>query len=235
MLQQTQVSRVLKKYPQFLGAFPTANALAKASVTKVLQVWQGLGYNRRALNLKRAVEAIAKMFGGTFPKTADELESLPGIGQSTRGAIMAFAFGIPTAFIETNIRAVYLHHFFKNKTGVHDREILPFIEETLDRRDPRAWYYALMDYGVHLKQTLPNPSRASKHHGKQSPFKGSNREERSSILKIVLKAGVKGLSVTEITKNTGNTKSTRGNIDDLIREGFLARKPGRVVVRTTGI
>ncbi|MEN9621960.1 MAG: hypothetical protein RLZZ67_394 [Candidatus Parcubacteria bacterium] len=222
MLQQTQVSRVMTKYNEFLTLFPTAHDLAQASTATVLKTWQGLGYNRRALNLKRAAETIVKNFGGKFPRTAEELESLPGIGQSTRGAIMAFAFGIPTVFIETNIRAIYLHHFFPTQRNVHDRDILPFIEKTLDTENPRDWYYALMDYGVHLKQTLPNPSRKSVHHTKQSSFKGSNREVRSRILKFVL---LKKRTRQEIVEHIGKTSyDVEKNIDDLVKEGFM-KKP----------
>jgi A/G-specific adenine glycosylase len=224
MLQQTQVSRVLKKYPEFLSRFPTVESLAKAPVSEVLVVWQGLGYNRRALNLKKAAETVIKDFAGRFPRTADELESLPGIGQSTRGAIMAFAFGIPTVFIETNIRSIYLHHFFKDKTSVHDRDILPLIEKTLDKENPRDWYYALMDYGVHLKETLPNPSRRSKHHAKQSAFKGSNREIRSFVLKSVLK-GINDRK--KIDAAIGKTShDVEKNIRALIAEGFIMEVKG---------
>ncbi len=187
MLQQTQVSRVLTKYDEFLKAFPTISDLARAQTSRVLKLWQGLGYNRRALNLKRTAEIVARDYAGVFPTTATELEALPGIGQSTRGAIMAFAYGKATPYIETNIRTVYIHFFFKKHRGkVHDRDIMPLIEKTLDYNNPREWYYALMDYGVHLKQTLPNPSRKSKHHTTQSPFKGSNRELRSHILQAIL-------------------------------------------------
>lgn len=219
MLQQTQVPRVMKKYEEFLHTFPTTTALAKAPVAEVLKTWQGLGYNRRALNLKRACEIIVKDFKGVFPKTSEGLESLPGIGQSTRGAIMAFAFGIPTTFIETNIRAIYIHHFFPRKKKVSDKELLPIIEKTLDRKNPRDWYYALMDYGVHLKQTLPNPSRKSAHHAKQSTFKGSNREVRSRILKYVL---AQPRTAKEIIAHIGPTQhGVEKNIQNLISEGFL--------------
>jgi len=229
MLQQTQVSRVLKKYDEFLKEFPTVNALAKAPVAKVLRVWQGLGYNRRALLLKRAAEAVVRDFQGTFPRTAAELESLPGIGQSTRGALMAFAFSAPTAFIETNIRAVFLHFFFKGKKRVHDRDILPLIERTLDRVNPREWYYALMDYGVYLKLSLPNPSRRSAHHVRQSPFEGSNRQVRAEIVRFML--GKRHATLGEIERHirgaVGDTPhDIRKNIDNLVREGFM-RKNGK--------
>ncbi|HEU5114541.1 MAG TPA: A/G-specific adenine glycosylase [Candidatus Paceibacterota bacterium] len=225
MLQQTQVPRVLKKYEEFLAEFPTASDLAKAPTAQVLRIWQGLGYNRRALLLKRAAESVIRDFGGKFPKTADDLESLPGIGQSTRGAIMAFAFDIPTVFIETNIRAVFLHFFFKDKKGVNDKKVLPLIEKTLDRRDPRAWYYALMDYGVYLKRILPNPSRRSAHHAKQSPFKGSNREIRARIVKFVL-GGAR--TEKEIADHIGKTRhDVQKNIRNLVAEGFMKETEGR--------
>lgn len=235
MLQQTQVSRVMTKYTEFLTKFPTVHALAKAPVTDVLVAWQGLGYNRRALNLKRAAERVVTDFGGTFPHTAAELESLPGIGQSTRGAIMAFAFDMATTFIETNIRAIYIHHFFPEPNSgkkstraqlVHDRDILPLIEQTLDHKNPRDWYYALMDYGVYLKQTHPNPSRKSIHHAKQTTFKGSNREVRSRILKFVLGHSNHQYRPTraEIIQHVGKTKHDVGkNIDALVAEGFMQK------------
>ncbi|MBI5134294.1 MAG: A/G-specific adenine glycosylase [Candidatus Taylorbacteria bacterium] len=221
MLQQTQVPRVLAKYPEFLSRFPTTRSLARAKVSEILKVWKGLGYNRRALALKRVSEIVSIEFKGRFPKEAHELESLPGIGPSTRGAIMAFSFGLPTTYIETNIRAVFLHFFFKGKKGVDDKEILPLVERTLDRERPRDWYYALMDYGVYLKRTLPNPSRASKHHARQASFKGSNREVRSKILSYVLE---KPRTQKEIERYIGKTPhDIDKNIRDLVKEGFLAK------------
>ncbi|HVT74848.1 MAG TPA: A/G-specific adenine glycosylase [Candidatus Paceibacterota bacterium] len=229
MLQQTQVSRVLAKYDEFLRAFPDVEALADSQTADVLRVWQGLGYNRRALLLKRAAESIVRDHKGVFPRTEVALESLPGIGQSTRGALLAFAFGIPTAFIETNIRAVYLHSFFKDKKDVSDKKLLPLIEDTLDQKDPRSWYYALMDYGVHLKQTLPNPSRQSRHHAKQSAFKGSNRELRAAIVRYVLGgARTKGDIKRHIASSIGKTPhDIEKNINALVREGFMRETYGK--------
>lgn len=233
MLQQTQVARVLHKYEEFLAAFPTLESLATSPTAPLLSVWKGLGYNRRALNLKRAAEAIVRDYAGAFPRTARELENLPGIGQSTRGAIMAFAFGIPTAFIETNIRAVYIHHFFKTKASkkdvpapaVHDKNLLPLIEETLLAEDPRTWYYALMDYGVHLKATLPNPSRRSAHHVRQSPFKGSNRELRSQMLQFIMEAPRKRDAIIARFAAAGKDPAQiERNLRELEKEGFVSTK-----------
>ncbi|MDE1874856.1 MAG: A/G-specific adenine glycosylase [Patescibacteria group bacterium] len=242
MLQQTQVSRVLSKYDEFLRVFPTVRALATAPTGRILRAWQGLGYNRRAILLQKAARAVMSDFGGRFPRTRDGLESLPGVGQSTAGAIMAFAFGLPTVFIETNIRSVFLHFFFAGRRSVHDRDILPLIERTLpkntgrigrragrgerSRLDIRQWYYALMDYGVHLKQTMPNPSRRSAHHARQSPFKGSNRQVRAEILRFILSVGARGRTTAAITRHIAITMGPtphdiRANIAALAREGFI--------------
>lgn len=196
MLQQTQVERVLPKYDAFLARFPEVRALAEAPLADVLVLWQGLGYNRRGMMLKRAAEVIMADHGGIVPSDPALLARLPGIGRYTAGAIAAFAFGLATPFIETNIRSVFIHHFFHDRTDVSDSEILPLVERTMDRANVRDWYNALMDYGAMLKKTLPNPSRRSRQHTRQSPFRGSNREIRGEILRIVLAAP--GLSAAEI-------------------------------------
>mgnify|MGYP001032170442 FL=1 len=182
MLQQTQVSRVVPKYEAFLAAFPTPHALAVAPLDEVLRVWSGLGYNRRALNLRRAAEAVVVEHGGHVPDTLEGLTSLPGIGHATAAQVLAFAFDIGVPFIETNIRSVYLHEFFGDAGDVPDAAILPFVEATMPAEGAREWFWALMDYGTHLKATLPNPSRRSKHHVRQGRFEGSNRQLRGRLL-----------------------------------------------------
>ncbi len=186
MLQQTQAPRVIEKYHSFLKRFPTIKKLAKASTASVLREWQGLGYNRRGLALKNLAVEVMKKYNGTLPKKYDELISLPGIGPATAGDLLAFAWNKPAIVIETNIRTVFIHHFFKDQTNISDQAIIPLIKKTLDKKNPRKWYWALMDYGAFLKKTLPNPSRRSRHYTKQSPFRGSNREIRSKILKYLL-------------------------------------------------
>lgn len=231
MLQQTQVARVRSKYEEFLAAFPDTAALAGASLQEVLAVWQGLGYNRRGMALKRAAEEIVTRFGGVVPASPEELRTLPGVGPYTAGAIAAFAYDRPELFIETNIRTVFLHLLFADRHGVADREILPLVDATLDRDRPREWYYALMDYGALLKQETANPGRRSAHHVKQSPFRGSNREVRSRILKEVLAGG--GATERElIVRLDGDEVRVRKNLANLEKEGFLVREEGhRYVIR----
>ena len=197
MLQQTQTSRVLPKYAEFLETFPTVTDLAAASLADVLRHWQGLGYNRRAKYLKACAEAVAGEHNGEFPRTRDALMKLPGIGVYTSGAMCAFAFRQPVVFIDTNIRRVYLHFYFVDADGVHDREILPVLEETLFRPDPRTWYHALMDYGAMLGKNFPNANRRSVHYTRQSAFENSNRQIRGRILNVLAQGPARYLSLVE--------------------------------------
>jgi A/G-specific adenine glycosylase len=189
MLQQTQTNRSIEKFHEFITAFPTFKALADAPFVEVLRVWKGLGYNRRALWIQKSAQIICQDYQGHVPQTPEELEKLPGIGPATARSITAFAWNTPTIFIETNVRSVFLHEFFNNIPDVHDKELLPLIEKTVNHTNPREWYYALMDYGVFLKKTYKNPSRKSKHHVKQSKFEGSDRQIRGRILEQLLALG----------------------------------------------
>jgi A/G-specific adenine glycosylase len=230
MLQQTQVERVRGKYAQFLDAFPTLLDLASAPLVDVLLVWQGLGYNRRAIALKRCAEEIASRFNGQFPSAVSDLESLPGIGPYTARAVAAFAFGIAEPCIETNIRTVFLHFFFQNRDNVSDRAIMPLVAATMDLSNPRQWYYALMDFGVVLKQRHPNPGRRSRHHARQSRFEGSNRQLRSRILRSVMV--YPEISAAELADQLGAEKgAVEKNLADMEREGFLYQAESRYLIR----
>lgn len=186
MLQQTQVARVLQKYPTFMSRFPTFKDLARAQTKDVLQEWQGMGYNRRGLYLKQIAEQITHTHNGQLPKDPALLDAMPGIGPATACAIVTYRYNVPTVFIETNIRRVFLHHFFPDSEQVSDKEILPLVEKTLDTQNPRQWYYALMDYGTFLGKTQANANVRSKHYAKQSQFEGSDRQLRSKIVKLLL-------------------------------------------------
>lgn len=219
MLQQTQVSRVLEKYPQFLKAFPTIETLAEAPLSEVLKVWQGMGYNRRGLALKRMAEKVVTEFKGKVPRERHDLESLPGIGPYTAGAVRAFAFDEPEIFIETNIRRIFIHHFFKNKEGISDREIMPLVEATLDRTRPREWYWALMDYGSHLpKIAKKNSNTQSKHYVRQSTFKGSLRELRGKILREL---GKEPTTLVSLRRSCNNDKRIEEGLEALTKDGLI--------------
>ncbi len=229
MLQQTQAPRVLQKYGEFLDRFPDVAALAAASLSHVLSAWQGLGYNRRALMLKQAAERIVAHQGGVVPRNVEALVSLPGIGPATARAVMVFAFNEPVILIETNIRAVFIHHFFTGEEPIPDSALIPLIEKTLDRKNPRKWYNALMDYGTFLKRAHANPARRSAHHQRQSPFEGSVRQIRGAVIRLILEKVrisrgdiIQGLSFDEHT--------VRETLDQLEREGIIATRDGSLSI-----
>lgn len=227
MLQQTQVERVISYYKKFLARFPHVAALAAAPLADVLAVWQGLGYNRRALYLKRAAEEIAARHGSAVPRDPEALARLPGIGKATAGAIAAFAFNTPTAFIETNIRRVYLYFFFPRRRAVPDADLLRLITQTMNRKNPRAWYYALMDYGAMLgavQKGKKNPNRRSKHYTRQSRFEGSDRELRGKIIALMLNQ--KQMTEKVLAKKlTASAERIKKVVASLVSEGFLDRQP----------
>ena len=180
MLQQTQVARVLPKFAAFVQEFPDFEALAAAELGDVLRAWQGLGYNRRAKYLHETARMIA---AGAPTNALHDLVKLPGIGANTAAAILNYVHQIPTPFIETNIRTVYLNHFFAEQTAVSDKHILEIVARTIDTADPRRWFWALMDYGAELKSEGKGKLHRAAAHKKQSPFDGSLRQMRGEILR----------------------------------------------------
>ena len=240
MLQQTQVARVEKYWSRFLEAFPTVGALAASSVAEVLALWQGLGYNRRALSLKRAAEQVAAAGSAQLPATFDELVALPGIGPATAAGVMAFAYEQPAVYVETNVRAVFLHELFPEADKVPDADLLPYVADTASTTDPRGWYYALLDYGAALKRSGINPTRASAAYSRQSAFEGSRRQKRAELVRIAL-AAPEGIAEDEARRalDAAEAAGGRGPVDpalfdaivaDLVREGFLARDGATLAV-----
>lgn len=228
MLQQTQADRVVPKYREFVRVFPTISALASASAKEVLALWQGLGYNRRAVMLKRAAEAVVADYGGVLPTEEAELVKLPGVGPYTASAIAAFAGNRPTVVIETNIRSVYIHHFFGDREGVRDAEIVPLIEQTLDSESPREWYSALMDYGAMLKKTGVNPNRRSAHYVRQGTFEGSSRQLRGQIVKALLERPASPKELARRMRHDTNRLSPA--LEALRRDGLVTKSRSRYAI-----
>lgn len=219
MLQQTQAQRVIPKYNQFLARFPDVEALADAPLSDILQQWQGLGYNRRAKWLHQAAQNLR---GHRGKWRIEDLQAQKGIGYNTAAAIVVYAFNEPLVFIETNIRTVFIYHFFsRDSAGVDDRDILPLVEATLDTANPREWYWALMDYGVHLKKSYRNPSRRSKHYATQTPFEGSLRQLRARLLREILSAGG-GLSRDDIQQLFDDARTEQA-LETLIADGLVQK------------
>jgi A/G-specific adenine glycosylase len=229
MLQQTQTIRVAEKFDPFISAFPDFNSLAKARFAEILAIWKGLGYNRRAKYLQDIAQLVIQQYGGRLPDDPETLVSFPGIGPATAASICAFAFNAPTVFIETNIRTVFIHFFFADKAPVHDRDILPLVEQTLDSQRPREWYYALMDYGVMLKKTIGNLGRKSSHYNKQSRFEGSDRQLRGKILQLLLDR--QQLSSSELPRLLGEDRERLNRIvKTLGDDGIVLLKGGHLTL-----
>lgn len=221
MLQQTQVNRVIPKYLSFIEQFSMVQILAAATLGDVLVAWQGLGYNRRAKFLWQAAQIVAGEYGGKFPRDQKELTRLPGIGVNTAGAIVAYAYNEPAVFLETNVRTVYIHHFFDDKTGVADKDIAELLRQTLPS-GPRQWYWALMDYGTYIKQTHGNKSRASKTYAKQSPFQGSKRQVRGAVIRYLSQRP----ATQEQMRMAEPDARLPEVINDLLKEGMVREEQG---------
>lgn len=244
MLQQTQTTRVDGRWQRWLERFPTPTALAAAAPADVLEEWQGLGYNRRALSLHRAAQAVAAL-GGELPAETAALEALPGVGPATAAGIRAFAFDLPSIYLETNVRTVLLHELFRGEERVSDRALVPILAETCPPDasnpddDPRTWYYALLDYGAYLKRSVPNPSRRSAAHARQSRFEGSHRQKRAELLRVLLahrgEPGGLGfdailVELASIEEKAGRSPvgapEARGLLAELSAEGFCREEGG---------
>lgn len=225
MLQQTQTERVVPKYLAWLEAFPTAADLAAAPFPQVLAAWSGLGYNRRAGYLQSACRQVVQELGGVFPSTAKELQRLKGVGAYTAGAVAAFAFNRPEVFIETNIRSVYLFFFYPDQEKVSDAQLMPLIETTLYRPDPRVWYYALMDYGAALKKSTANPNRQSRHYSRQSRFEGSLRQARGAIVRQLSLGGNRPQALEDLAAGAGiDLYRMQGAAESLVSEGMIMQR-----------
>jgi len=218
MLQQTQTSRVVSKYTDFVSRFPDFFTLAESSLRDVLQVWQGLGYNRRALAMQQTARRVVTEFSGHLPSEPAVLQKLPGIGPYTASAIAAFAFNKPTVFIETNIRAVFTYFFFKESGHITDNDILPLVAITLDLTNLKEWYYALFDYGAMIKRQYKPVTRTLQR--TQSPFRGSNREKRGRIIRFLLTH--ESITEQELTHTLSlKSEQVRQLLAQLCDEGFI--------------
>ncbi|HZS93503.1 MAG TPA: A/G-specific adenine glycosylase [Chloroflexota bacterium] len=215
MLQQTGVSRVLQKYPEFLARFPDVDALATALTADVLRAWEGLGYNRRALNLKRAAETIVREHGGKIPSDIAALETLPGLGRYTARAVACFAFDVQTPVVDTNVRRV-LSGFAGRELSTRETEELA--ERLLPAGRASDWNQALMDYGALVYKAKPRRRPSS-----EGPFVTTNRFWRGRIIDALRRAH--GLTLSDLVdvlpeQNRDETR-VRGLVRALHEEGLV--------------
>lgn len=244
MLQQTQVNRVIPKYEAWLEAFPTVEDLVKAPVSAVLKHWSGLGYNRRALNLKKTAQVVVDQYSGKFPQTEKELLALPGIGQYTARAIMCFAFDQQVSVVDINVKKVILTQVLaesriKNQElrlgdatspvlhdKVSDKEIASIADQLVPQGRAYDWNQALMDYSSLMlkKEKIAIP--------KQSTFKGSRRYYRGQILKYLLKEKSIPLNALGSLVKKDFTDADSELIDGILKE---LQKEGFIVITQTCI
>ena len=227
MLQQTQVPRVTEKYKEFLKKFPTVRALAKAPLSDVLKVWSGLGYNRRAKYLHDAAKQIVEV-GNIKEALAGPL---PGVGPYTRAAVRVFAYNEPDILIETNIRAVYIHHFYPFRTrrvlngSVSDKELSTLLSKVGAGEDQREWHWALMDYGAYLKRSGVRNNSRSAHYTKQSKFEGSLRQVRGTILRELHSGSKTVLTLYSLIR--ANKRIAGKALEGLARDGLIVKEKGK--------
>jgi len=218
MLQQTQVRRVIPKYREFMQRYPTASALARATTADVLRMWKGMGYNRRALYLKKVAE-IRK-----FPKIESELVKLPGLGKYTARAILVFAYNQNMAMVDTNIRKIIRHFFFDNKPQ-KEKVIQKMADELVPKGKSWQWHQALMDYGSWAK--LPGPNKK-----KTIPFKESNRFFRGRIIDELRDESKKERALVDhfVAKYNRSEDFLQSILKGLEKDGLIMRKNGIITL-----
>ncbi len=225
MLQQTQVDRVIPKYTTFLQTFPSVYALADASPAEVLRLWSGLGYNSRALRLQSCAKILISDFASEVPTTYEALRKLPGIGDYTARAVLAFAFNKPVAVVDTNIRRIIIA-----ETGIPEsstpEELLCVTEQLLPKGKACEWYSALMDYGaLHFTARKSGIAPVSK----QSSFKGSTRFYRGKIIKLLLEH--QSLSSKQLSEKLAISSTTlKPILTDLESGRLICMKKGKVTL-----
>lgn len=223
MLQQTQVARVKEKYKTWMSLYPSLKSLREASLQDILILWQGLGYQRRA----KALYEIAKQYT-SIPTSFSELCELPGVGPYTASAVSAFAYNeFSHPMLETNIRTALIEEFHLGETEIHDGVLYDDVDRLAKNKSvqavgARVWYYALMDYGAHLKENKISHNQKSVHHVKQTTYKGSLRELRAKTLFAIThqKALPEDKRLDEVLKL-------------LLKEGFIvtsSKKHGYVII-----
>ncbi|MBL8003616.1 MAG: hypothetical protein JNL36_00840 [Candidatus Kapabacteria bacterium] len=160
MLQQTQVSRVIEKFTEFIEAFPTIFEVASASNEQIIRFWNGLGYNSRALRLKKTCDAIVKDNNGVIPYSYNELRSLPGIGDYTASAIVCFAFRVPVVVLDVNVIRVFSRFFSPQvytTDVINEKEIRESLVRMLPKEHSSEFFQAIMDVArLYCKKSSPN-------------------------------------------------------------------------------
>ncbi|HEX5828137.1 MAG TPA: hypothetical protein VFY23_11480, partial [Candidatus Limnocylindrales bacterium] len=157
MAQQTQAARAADAWTAWMARFPSVEVLAAAPPADVLRAWAGLGYNRRAVLLHRAAKEIVDRHGGVVPRSADELEALPGVGPYTARAVAAIAFGVPVGAVDVNVKRVLGRIVGGGPDALSPAAMQALADAWVPEDRAGAWTHALMDVGQRVcKPTRPN-------------------------------------------------------------------------------
>jgi A/G-specific adenine glycosylase len=222
MLQQTQVSRVVPKYEEWLALMPTLEALAGTSLEDVLRLWRGLGYNNRVRRLRECALAACAAGGArpSLPRDAAGLRALPGIGPYTARAVLVFAHNDDLAAVDANVRRV-LTHELALPLDLTEREMQAVADAALPRGHSRDWHNALMDYGA-LVLTARATGIAAR--TRQSAFEGSRRWYRSRLLGLLLDDGAQPLPL--LAEALGLTEAETAELVEFLERDGLVRRDG---------
>ncbi|MHA1983328.1 MAG: Fe-S cluster assembly protein HesB [Candidatus Hodarchaeales archaeon] len=214
MLQQTQTTRVIDKYLNFINRFPTLEHLTGANPAEIIKLWSGLGYNRRALWLQEAAKMIVSL--GFFPQTPEGLKRLKGIGDYTSRSILIFAFNFNLATVDTNIRRILIAEGFALE-NFSDKELLQVASKLVPIKRSRDWHNALMDYASII---VTASISGIKPKSRQSKFSGSNRQIRGQILKLLIEE--ESIFINEIKgKINGDEKKIKIIIKSLEKDRLI--------------
>ncbi|MCY3568956.1 MAG: A/G-specific adenine glycosylase [Chloroflexi bacterium] len=243
--QQTQMSRVLQIYDRWMAAFPTIQDLAAASDAEALRVWDRAGYPRRALYLHRTASIVCERYGGSLPRSPDELLALPGVGPFTAAIVLSFGFGIDAAAIDTNIVRVLGRALFGDLQPIRDTpaaDIRWAAERLLPDKQAQRWNPALMDFGAAVCASRPKcaqcalatlcaayPRFADGEEAPtartQQPFRGSHRELRGLVVSQ-LRTGEEAVKRAVATRRVARAASVKQSrvtlaLDSLIEDGLV--------------
>lgn len=243
MLQQTQAGRVIDSYERFMQRFPTLDALAAAPPSSVLAEWNGLGYNRRALALRRAAIVVAR---DGWPRDVAGLQALPGVGPYTARAIASLAFGVPTGVVDTNVRRWLLRRLTASDRPSELQALADRLARAGGDPDPDAWAaftHATMEFGARicsarsprcescpLARGCPSRGRAvAVPVARQAAFGGSQRARRGALVRALSRASGHALRPTEARAVVGvdlDASGFRRLIAALERDGMVHRADG---------
>jgi len=223
MLQQTQVSRVVTKYHEFLSEFPTLEHLASANTRHLLTVWSGLGYNRRAVWLKEAARQILEK--GEFPQEVDELRKLKGIGPYTSRSILIFAFNKDVAAVDTNIRRIFIALGFAEEDAT-EKDLQNIANALLLNGKSSDWHNALMDYG---SSVLTSTSTGIEPTSKQPQFNGSTRQMRGKIVQLLTQSDSLSIEkiISQLSEDEIDSEDVKQVLKQLIQDNLIEQNDSK--------